>query len=312
MEYGEGKHRYALLDSWARLPMGWAFGDVCGIAVDDSNNDVYVLSRGSHAVMVFNRDGNLIRSWGDGLFKRAHGCSVTRNGQVWCTDDSDHFAAKFERDGTLITMLGQKGMASDTGYRQTRDLWESLATICRAGPPFNRPTGVALDREGDVYITDGYGNSRVHHFSRSGELIKSWGTPGGRPGQFRLPHDIAIDDSGRLYVADRENHRIQVLSSDGEPIELLENVIRPTGVCIDQHGDIYVCELARRISIFDSSGHLLARWGNPSTGGAGDDLFHAPHAIAVDPEGSIYLGEVAFGYAGIDKGVNAIKKFVRV
>jgi DNA-binding beta-propeller fold protein YncE len=308
MEYGAGKHRYVLVDNWARLPEGWAFVDVCGIAVDESNN-VYVLSRGNHAVMVFNRDGNLIRSWGDGLFKRAHGCCVARNGRVWCTDDGDHFVAEFESDGNLVAVLGQKGTASDTGYKQTRDLWESLATISRAGPPFNRPTGVALDEKGDVYVTDGYGNSRVHRFSRSGELIKSWGTPGGKLGQFRLPHDIAIDGSGRLYVADRENHRIQVFDRDGRPVGLLDNVIRPTGICIDQHGDIYVCELARRISIFDSSGHLLTRWGNPP--GAGNELLHAPHTIAVDAEGSIYIGEVAMGYAGVEKGVNAIRKFLR-
>jgi DNA-binding beta-propeller fold protein YncE len=166
--------------------------------------------------MVFDREGNLLTSWGEGLFKRAHGSRIGRDGSVYCTDDSNHTVFKFTPEGKLLLMLGNKDHPSDTGYVQQGGLYESLATIKRGGPPFNRPTGVALSSSGEIYVSDGYGNSRVHKFTPAGTLLFSWGEPGIAPGQFRLPHSVWVDKQERVWVCDRENNRIQIFDARGE------------------------------------------------------------------------------------------------
>jgi streptogramin lyase len=261
--------------------------------------------------MVFDREGNLLTSWGEGFFNRAHGSAIGPDGSLWCTDDRNHIVAKFTPEGKPLMTLGTKGQPSDTGYIRTFDFWESLARIERGAPPFNRPTGVALTPSGEIYISDGYGNARVHKFSPEGKLLFSWGEPGGAPGQFRLPHNIWLDRQGRVWIADRENSRIQIFTPQGEFISEWTDVIRPTDIFIDDEETVYVSELCLRVSIFTIDGKLLARWGNE-----GKDketaLFHAPHAIAVDSRGDIYVGEVSMTGAGIDKGPRTVQKFARV
>ncbi|MBA7601537.1 hypothetical protein ES703_08613 [subsurface metagenome] len=260
--------------------------------------------------MVFDREGNLLNSWGEGFFNRAHGSCIGPDGSIYCTDDRNHIVAKFTPEGKLLMTLGTKGQASDTGYFRTWDYWESLARIQRGAPPFNRPTGVAVTESGEIYIADGYGNARVHKFSPDGKLLFSWGEPGGAPGQFRLPHTIWLDKQERVWIADRENSRIQIFTSQGEFITEWTDVIRPTGVFIDKEDTVYVSELCLRVSIFTIDGKLIARWGNE-----GKDketaLFHAPHAIAVDSRGDLYVGEVSMTSAGVDKGSRTIQKFAR-
>jgi DNA-binding beta-propeller fold protein YncE len=310
MKYGTGKYTYELVEGWAKLPQGWSFLDVGGISID-SQDRVYILNRSDHPIMVFDREGNLLTSWGEGFFNRAHGSTIGPDGSLWCTDDRNHIVAKFTPEGELLLTLGTKGQPSDTGYTRTFDFWESLARIERGAPPFNRPTGVALTPSGEIYVSDGYGNARVHKFSPEGELLFSWGEPGGAPGQFRLPHNIWLDRQGRLWIADRENSRIQIFTPEGEFITEWTDVIRPTDIFIDEEGTVYVSELCLRVSIFSPEGELLARWGNQ-----GKDkesaLFHAPHAIAVDSRGDIYVGEVSMTGAGIDKGPRTVQKFARV
>ncbi|HEY81781.1 MAG TPA: hypothetical protein G4O01_00640 [Dehalococcoidia bacterium] len=310
MKYGTGKYTYELVDGWAKLPEGWSFLDVGGISID-SQDRVYILNRSDHPIMVFDREGNLLTSWGEGFFNRAHGSAIGPDGSLWCTDDRNHIVAKFTPEGKPLMTLGTKGQPSDTGYIRTFDFWESLARIERGAPPFNRPTGVALTPSGEIYISDGYGNARVHKFSPEGKLLFSWGEPGGAPGQFRLPHNIWLDRQGRVWIADRENSRIQIFTPQGEFISEWTDVIRPTDIFIDDEETVYVSELCLRVSIFTIDGKLLARWGNE-----GKDketaLFHAPHAIAVDSRGDIYVGEVSMTGAGIDKGPRTVQKFARV
>jgi DNA-binding beta-propeller fold protein YncE len=148
------------------FPDGWSFVDIGGIAVDAQDN-VYVLSRttGRNGVR---RDGNILRHWGTGLFKRAHGARLSPDGTIFCTDDGDHFVAGFSPDGNLLMTLGERGAPSDTGYHHTWDVFQSTSSIRHAGPPFNRPTGIALTDSGDIFVSDGYGNCRIHHFARTG------------------------------------------------------------------------------------------------------------------------------------------------
>ena len=311
MPYGAGKYTYELVDGWAKLPEGESFRDVGGIAIDDTNDRVYILNRSDHPIMVLDRAGNLLNMWGEGFFNRAHGSCLGPDGSLYCTDDRNHIVAKFTPEGKLLMTLGTKGQASDTGYFRTFDFWESLARIQRGAPPFNRPTGVALNSSGEIYIADGYGNARIHKFTSDGKLLFSWGEPGGAPGQFRLPHNIWIDKQERIWISDRENSRIQIFNSQGEFITEWTDVIRPTDIFIDDEETVYVSELCLRVSIFTIDGKLLVRWGNE-----GKDketaLFHAPHAIAVDSRGDLYVGEVSMTHAGVDKGPRTVQKFARI
>jgi len=284
--------------------------EVAGVATDSRDN-VYVFNRGQHPVIVFSPDGEFLNSWGEGRFVRPHGLTIGPDDMLYLTDDRDHTVRKCTPDGCLLMTLGTSGKPSDTGLEGF-----DYRTIKHGGGPFNYPTNLALGTNGEMYITDGYGNARVHKFSAEGALLHSWGEPGDGPGQFNIPHGIAIDQRGRVIVADRENHRLQFFSPDGEFLEVWTDVVRPCQVFVDKDNRIFVAELgmrcglwpwmkrpadppAARISIFDDKGRLQARWGNDDP--LAPDGFYAPHDIWLDSQGSIYVGEVtmsAGGYQG--------------
>jgi DNA-binding beta-propeller fold protein YncE len=323
---GSGKFRYEAVAGWEQLPPGWSFVEVAGIATD-SRGRLYVFNRGDHPVIVFERDGRFIASWGEGLFKRAHGIHIGPDDAVYCTDDLDHTVRKFTPEGELLLTLGTSGRPSDTGIEGI-----DYRSIRRAGPPFHRPTNVALAEDGALYITDGYGNARVHKFTADGHLLFSWGEPGEGPGQFNLPHGIALDSQGRVYVADRENSRIQIFSADGEYLTEWTDVARPMQVFIDRQDNVFVAGVGWRaglfpwqstpgaepagpqVSVFDQGGRLLARWGDGADPTAPGNFF-APHDIWVDSQGDVYVGEVVMSAGGnrglVSRECHALQKFVR-
>jgi len=310
MLYGDGKYKYELVDGWAKLPKDWSFRDVGGLTID-SQDRVYVFNRSLHPVMVLDRSGNFLSSWGEGYFNRPHGSRFDQSDILYCTDDGNHTVSKFTADGKLLQLIGQKNTPSDTGYVQQGKLMDSLRSIKRGGPPFNRPTGVAFSSTGEFYVSDGYGNARVHKFSPEGNLLFSWGEPGTGPGEFMLPHNVWVDKLDRVWVPDRENSRIQIFDANGKFLTQWTNITRPTDIFIDSNNDVvYVSELAPGVSIFTFDGNLLTRWGNEGKNPA-TDLFIAPHAITLDSEGSIYVGEVAMTAAGVDRGPRTLQKFTR-
>jgi DNA-binding beta-propeller fold protein YncE len=316
MIFGNGDHRYELIEEWAKLPGGWAFLDVGGLAVDSADR-IYVFNRSPHPLMVFDRNGNLVSSWGEGVFNRPHGIRIADDGSIFCTDDGSHVVRKFAPEGKLLMTLGTKDKPSDTGYVENADLLVSLDTIKRGGPPFNRPTGVAFSSSGDIYVTDGYGNARVHRFTSLGHLVSSWGEPGKGLGQFRLPHNIWIDKEDHVWVPDRENSRIQIFDSTGAFLSQWINVVRPTDVFIDDDQIVYVPEIGHvgdagpGVGLFDLRGKLVTRWGcRPEDHRT--DLFVSPHAITVDSHGDVYVGEVALTHSGIDRGSRVVQKFARI
>jgi DNA-binding beta-propeller fold protein YncE len=314
---------YLADDHWARLPAGWSWREVAAVATD-SNDRVYVFNRGEHPLIVFNREGSFVGSWGQGLFVRPHGLHIGPDDAVWCTDDSDHTVRKFTPEGKLLLTLGTSGKPSDTGATSI-----DFRTIVRPGPPFNYPTNLAIAPNGDVYISDGYGNACIHQFAPDGRLLRSWGQPGNGPGQFHVPHGIAIDRHGTVFVADRENSRIQVFSPDGEFQFEWTGLARPSQIFIDESGSFFVAELGYRagmwpgtsaepnapggrLSIFDSDRRLRACWGGGENPCAPGDFF-APHDIWVDVHGDIYLTEVVWS-AGANRGLvspdcHALQKF---
>ena len=298
-------YKYQVLDLWAKRPRGATFIDVVGIAVD-SNDRIYVLNRGVRPVMVFDRDGNFLRSWGEGQFERVHSMFIDSEGALYCADDVGHTVTKWSPEGELLLTLGVKGQPSDTGYTNS-----DYMTIKRGGPPFNRPTDIAVASTGEIYVTDGYGNARVHRFSSKGELISSWGEPGDGPGQFRIPHGIAIDKQDRVIVTDRENSRIQLFTLDGKLIEIWAGLHRPNSIRLGPDDILYVAELMHRVSFWSLDGKLLARWGDEGISlDAGG--FVAPHGIAVDSHGAIYVGEVSETSSGVDRGARTLQKFVQL
>ena len=167
MIYGSGEYRYELVENWAQLPAGWAFYDIGGIGID-KNDRVYIFNRSHHPLMVFEQNGDFVGSWGEDYFVRPHGIRITDQDELFCTDDMTHVVSKFSLTGKLLMTLGEKGKPSDTGYVDDPDLIKSLKSIKRGGPPFNRPTGVALSSSGERFVSDGYGNARVHKFSPMG------------------------------------------------------------------------------------------------------------------------------------------------
>lgn len=311
MFYGTGKYTYKLVEGWFKIPDGWTFPDVPSVTVD-SQDRVYIYSRGTeHPISIFDRECNLLKWWGAGQFSNAHNGCIGPDGSFYCADNGNHTVTKFDADGNLLMTLGTKDKPSNTGYvARSGGMRDSLASI-QGGPPFNRPTGVALSSSGEIYVSDGYGNCKVHKFSPDGKLLLSWGEPGTGPGQFMLSHSIYVDRKDRVWVGDRENSRIQIFTAQGEFISEWRDVWRPTNVCMDKDDTVYVSELDRRVSIFTIDGKLLARWDSPG----GDDetaLLVAPHGIAVDSRGDIYVSEVCHSHNKFDRGSRIVQKFARV
>ena len=304
------KIKYSVVEGWEQLPKGYVHRDAAGVAVDGEDR-VYLICRGDHPVIIYDQQGNFQRSWGEGEFSyRTHGIYVAPNGTLFCTDDGQHTVRQFTPEGKLLMTLGVLNTPSDTGYDG-----KNTASIKRGAGPFNRPTNVAIGPKGDIYITDGYGNARVHKFSPTGQLQRSWGEPGRGPGQFHLPHGIAIDAEGRVFVCDRESDRIQIFSPDGEFLSEWTDTQRPTHLCFDTLGRAYVTELAwhegdtsfsrgsitkdkvrhARMSIYDKNGKVLARWGTPQVTAPGS--FAAPHGLALDSKNDLYVSEVTWTFA---------------
>jgi DNA-binding beta-propeller fold protein YncE len=326
---------YEVNSEWESSPADIVHGDASGIGVD-SRDRVYVLTRNDSQVLVFERDGTFLHSWGQGMFSGAHGLTVGPDDSIYCVDNGAHWVQKFTPEGNSVMTLGHPGEPSDTGYDQDAPYTiNRTETITRPGPPFNRCTNLAVGANGDLYVTDGYGNCRVHRFGKDGGLLQSWGEPGVGPGQFHLPHGVGIGPDQRVLVCDRENDRIQVFDPFGEYITEWTDVQRPNDIAIDADGFVYVAELWRgkgtasfrngfinvdlpgRVTILDNCGYVVARWGASTVNPGAPGNFIAPHGIAVDSHGDVYVAEVTetigirFDLVSQDHAGHQIQKFQR-
>ena len=288
---GTGEHRYRVVDNFAKLPDGWQLTDVASVAVD-SKDRVYVFNRGAHPLVVLDREGNFITSWGEGLFTRAHGLHIDADDNLYCTDDGDHTVRKCTAEGKVLLTIGIPHKPAPF----------------MSGEPFHRCTHTALSPKGEIYVSDGYGNACVHKYTPDGNLIKSWGESGTDPGQFNIAHNVCCDPDGFVYVADRENHRVQVFDGNGKFETQWQNLHRPCGLCMPYgHQPIFyvgevgpaaavsrdIPNLGPRVSIVDHQGKLIGRFGD-TPGGTDLGKFLAPHGLAVDSHGDIYVGEVSW------------------
>ena len=289
---GTGDYRYELDDSWPKLPMAWEL-TLCSDVAVDSKDKVWVFSRGKHPVSIWTRDGALVGSWGESEYRDPHGIFIDKNDDVWLTDTQWHVVEKRTQDGKLLMELGQRGHANPTASQKGDN-----------GKPFNMPSGVALSKAGDIFVSDGYGNRRVHRFSAKGELKTSWGRSGDGAGEFALLHNIGVDSRGRVFICDRENSRIQIFDQDGEFIKMWKDVLSPGDVYFSADNLCYVAEQGSPtgVSIFTLDGELVSRWrGGP------DGVVEAPHGIWADSKGDVYVAEIGRPGHG-----QRVRKFVRV
>ena len=289
---GEGEHKYRVVEDWAKLPTGWDFRDVAGVGID-SKDQVYVFNRGRQPMMVFDREGNFLRSWGSDIFNRAHGLHIGPDDALYCTDDGDHTVRKITPEGKVLLEIGVPG--------------EPAPYV--SGEPFHRCTHTALSPDNHIFVSDGYGNARVHKYTPEGKLVMSWGEPGTDPGQFNIVHNIVADDDGWIYVADRENHRVQVFDTNGKYETQWNTLHRPCGLFMPRGkcpncviGELgpgapvnrHMPNLGPRLSIVTNEGKLIARLGGEEGLVNKPGRFMAPHGLAMDSHGDIYVGEVSY------------------
>jgi DNA-binding beta-propeller fold protein YncE len=267
-------------------------GPCSGVDIDSRGN-VYVIQRKSPPILCFDSSGRLLTSWGTPLIGRdpnmqgAHGIRVDKDDNVWITDRDRHLVRKFDRAGQLLLTLGTEGKPG-TGPNQ-----------------FNRPADVAFGRSGEVYVADGYGNSRVVKFDRKGQFLTTWGEAGSGPGQFNLPHTIAVGPDGRVYVGDRYNSRIQIFDGEGKLKETWPGFV-PCGLAFDRTGNLFVADGVSKVLQIDGRGKVVKSWGMkaedlglkpeqrsvPAIANPGGFRF-VPHLLAVDAQGNLYLADVS-------------------
>lgn len=268
---------------WPHIPHGLTFcGDANAVAVD-SQDYVYVFNRGPIPVLIFEPDGTYVGGWGTGDFDRPHSIYITDDDTVWLIDSGSHFVQKRDLSGKVLMTLGERGRGAPA----------------YSGEPFNGPTDIAVHGPtGDVFISDGYGNSHIHKYTSQGEHVMTWGGTGDGPGELSNPHGICLLGDETLVVCDRENYRLQFFTLEGELVEQWHSFM-PCAIRT-RTGDpnLYLAQLpppakylhvmtslGRCVQVLSPSGEVLERFGGP------DELL-APHGLAIDSQRSIYIAEV--------------------
>jgi len=281
---------YVAVPDAVTLPAGTTMGATASVAFD-ARGHLYVLTRGMRAFFEFDQDGRFVRSFGDGLFTRAHGLRIDRDGNLWATDVGAHVVLKFSPDGQLLLTLGVKGEAGE---------WNE-STESRK---LTQPNDVAVAANGDVFVVQGHtpgpgGDARVLKFDRTGRLLTSWGGKGKQPGQFQVAHGVALDAKGQLWVADRENQRLQIFDQQGTFVREIAYAGLPCSLDIGREHIFMVNGFAGQVVQMDQAGKVLAVAGKP---GQGLGEFGEAHFIAVSPKGEIFVADSVNG---------ALVKFVK-
>ena len=279
---GSGDYTYEMDADWAKVPEGWAMPTAA--VFGDSNDRVYAFNRDpDHPVCVFDKDGNFLWSWGQGLIAFAHAIIIDKDENVWLVDRNTHEVHKYTKEGAHLLTIGRKGQRSDTGADPEDYSSTAFQAVTHGGPPFNMPAGIAFNDEGQIFIADGYANARVHKFTPQGDLIKSWGGPGDGAGEFRLPHGIWIDRHERVLVADRENDRVQVFTQEGEYISTWPTkLIGPALFYVDSDDTVYVPEHNGGLfSVLSLEGELITQWGS--------ELHRSCHGVWADSNKDLYF-----------------------
>jgi streptogramin lyase len=249
--------------NWARLPPGTTWNGNTTWITADGKGQVVVLVRTAPYFRVFTRDGGFVKSFGDdGLFQSAHSVTIDGQGFLWVTDSAAHVVHKFSPDGRLLMTLGKKGVAGDN---TSRDL-------------FNQPNHVAIAPNGDIYVSDGYVNARVVHFSGGGQFVRIiGGVKGSQPGQLQLPHGVALDSRGRILINDSDNQRVSVFDKDGKFVESWPYPSRG-GIAVAADDTVYVSDVNAGIVNIVRNGKQIDKVSADRA-----------HGMGIDTDGSIYV-----------------------
>ena len=269
---GSESYTYEVDKGWGRRAGGVSeFGLVSAVA-GDAQDRVYLFIRKPVAeILVFDPHGTLLNRWGEGQFVEPHMIFISARDELFATDISAHTVTKWTLDGKLVQTWGTPNVPG------------------RPGLPFNKPTRAAVTPDGELYVSDGYGQQRIHRFSADGTLKQSWGEQGSVSGQFALPHDVWVDARDRVLVCDRENARVEIFDRDGGYLGEWPGLANPMQIFV-RDDVLYLAESNQRVSIMTLDGDVLARWG--SKGSALDQFTNAPHSIWADSHGDVYVSEV--------------------
>jgi peptidylamidoglycolate lyase len=302
--------KYKLVKDWLKLPDSIMLGNPTGISID-INQNIVVFHRAdrkwsllgsmpdkpiqSKTILIIDKDnGTLINSWGDNLFIMPHGLKVDDENNIWVTDVGLNQVFKFSHDGKLLMKLGEARVSGNDSLH------------------FNKPTDIAIAKDGSFYVSDGYGNSRIIKFSATGKYLFDWGTKGDKEGEFNIPHGISLDSKGNVYVADRENNRIQVFNPNGKFIkQFTDNTFG--AICavafdktqsklfaVDDFTFLKIKHRGSDVFIFDPTGKVQTRFGRSGSYQGNTSWYHD---LTVDKDGNIYIGDILG---------NTIQKFRKV
>jgi DNA-binding beta-propeller fold protein YncE len=262
---------YRVIPDFFRYPEGMNVGEASGVALNSSGH-IFLFQRAKPMLTEYDANGKFLRSIGDGLFTHPHGLRIDSEDNLWTTDDGSHLVLKLSPEGHVLLVLGRKDVAAESDWL------------------FNQPTDIAFGRNSEIYVSDGYGNSRIVKFDREGNFLKAWGKYGTGPGEFNLPHSVAVDKEGNVYVGDRENKRIEVFDGDGRFLKEWTGVGYPYGLFItgDQH--VWMIDGGYdRILELDQNGNILGALGEP---GHAPGQFAWGHFMAVGKDGKLYAADV--------------------
>ena len=258
--------RYAIDDDWIELPEGMEWNGSTTWVAPDGKGNVLVFVRAAPYFRLFKTDGSFVRAWGEeGQFENAHSVTFDSEGLIWATDSANHVVYKYGADGELLLTLGQKGIAGDN---TSRDL-------------FNQVNHVAFGPDGDIYVSDGYGNSRVVQFTKAGEFVRIiGGAEGTAPGQLMVPHGVAVDSRGRILVNDSDNERISVFGSDGKFVETWPFPSRG-GIMVTADDTVYISDVNAGVVNIVRDGQLIDSVA----------IDARAHGLGLDSDGTIYVSD---------------------
>ena len=262
-----------------KLPAGMNFGSVSGVAIN-SKGHVFLLHRGPGPLMEFDADGNFIRALGDGLFDRPHGLRIDADDNIWTTDVASHVVYKFNPAGRILMVLGVRGRPGE---------WHDFGHLRL----FNEPNEAVVGPTGELFVLQGHGKgeSLVLKFDRDGNFIKTWGKKGRGPGEFDLPHSLVFDAQGLLYIADRNNARIQVFDADGAFVRESKHPGTPCGLFMTPDQTIWLAHgHTGQIMTLDLNGNVLGTMEGAGQGKTPGKYGEA-HYIAVSARGEIYVAD---------------------